>query len=250
VVIVLTPMIPWLVYAGFIILFFSILSLPLAMYLFRNRGWIARIFEKMRGSTAKFIEKESRLWRNVVFFALFFLLIFHLTNYLNEFTPALEISNLLYTSANDHHYPERAKLIRWILAADRDNLERHFRVLLWGTLQAGLVLALAWHVVSPLRLRVWLLAPFTVIFMLYTLFLPIAYGSLMHPIRFPVVVLVSQNEVVSAVKGNLFLLNKTEREFILWDQAAKRVLWIPDDQIKAAEVKEIRPLFEKGRDEK
>jgi hypothetical protein len=79
---------------------------------------------------------------------------------------------------------------------------------------------------------------------MYTLFLPIAYGAIVRPTRYPVVTLSSVNKAIVSVKGSLFLLNKTEYEFILWDSGEKRVLWIPNDQIEAVEVKEIRLLFE------
>ncbi len=243
----LGPLVPWLVYLGYILFFLLVLSSPGWVYLIRRREKVDKLWGRVRDGAVVRLEKWPRLWRNCAFLALLFILMFHLTGYLKDFTPALEVSNLLYGGSNQPDRSRTAKLVRWILSDDRDKLDDHFRVLLWGTLQAGVILALAWNVTSKMRLKIWLLTPFVILLMLYVLFLPLAYGTLVRPTRFPVVALTSQNRLVASVQGRLFLLNKSEHELVLWDQRERRVLWIPNDEIKAAEVREIRPLFEESR---
>jgi hypothetical protein len=241
----INAMLLWLAYTGIILLFFLIISFPLAIYLFRKREHIKKVIQNIRDALARRVVYPPWLWRNATYLALLLLLIFYLTSYLREFKPTLEVSNVLYSSAPNNPKQDYKPIRQWILAADRDNLENHFRLLLWGTLQTVLALALTWYVTPSSRLKIWLLLPFIVTSIMYTLFLPIAYGALVRPTRFPVVTLTSQNKVLASVKDRLFLLNKTEHEFILWDSKEKRVLWIPNDQIDAAEVKEIQLLFER-----
>lgn len=235
-----------LAYTGIILLFFLIISLPLAIYLFRKRERLKKVIQNIRNAFARRIVGPPWLWRYCAYLALLLLLIFYLTSYFSEFRPALEVSNVLYSSSPENQKQNYKPIRQWILAADRDNLENHFRLLLWGTLQTVLALALTWYVTPSSRLKIWLLSPFIVTSIMYALFLPIAYGTLVRPTRFPVVTLTSQNKVLDSVKDRLFLLNKTENEFILWDSKKKRVLWIPNDQIEAAEVNEIKLLFERG----
>lgn len=234
-----------LVYTGIILLFLLIVSLPLAIFLFRKRERLKKGMQNVRDTFARRISSLVWLCRNAAYLALLFLLVFYLTSYLREFKPALEVSNLLYSSVPDNPKQDYKPIRQWILSADSDNLEKHFHILLWGTLQAILALALAGYVTSSSRLRIWLLSPFIVTSIMYTLFLPIVYGALVRPTRFPVVTLTSQNKALAGMKDRLFLINKTEHEFILWDSNEKRVLWIPNNQIEAAEVKEIQHLFEK-----
>lgn len=235
-----------LAYTGIILLFSLIISLPLVIYLFRKRERLKKVIQNIRDAFARRIVSPPRLWCNATYLALLLLLIFYLTSYLREFRPALEVSNVLYSSASGNQKQDYKPIRQWILIADRDNLENHFRLLLWGTLQAVLALALTWYVTPSSRLKIWLLSPFIVTSIMYTLFLPIAYGALVRPTRFPVVTMTSQNKVLASVKDRLFMLNKTEHEFILWDSKEKRVLWIPSDQIETAEVKEIQLLFGSG----
>ncbi len=39
-----------------------------------------------------------------------------------------------------------AKISRWIVTGEHEKLNDHFRILPWGTLQAAVILALAWNV--------------------------------------------------------------------------------------------------------
>jgi hypothetical protein len=244
----LGPLIPWLIFAGWILLFLLLLSLPGWVYLVKRSDKVSTLFARARDGVVVRLEHWPRLWRNCAFLILFFVLLFHLTTYLNEFTPALEVSNLLYARSGQVEDADTARIIRWIRTGEHEKLDEHFQLLLWGTLQAGVILALAWHVTSRMRgLRMWLLVPFVILLMLYVLFLPLAYGTLVRPINFPVIALTSQNSLVAGAKGRLFLLNKNEHEHVLWDQRERRVLCISNDEIQAAEVREIRPLFEESK---
>lgn len=235
---------PWLVWAGCIggvILFLILLLGSLGRIILTKSGrkdQAAQLVERARAQAMITFDRRPRLWRNIAFGVLLGFLIFGLTRYLNAFTPAVEVSNLLYLA------PSQAKgLAAAILTAESGKLERHFRLLLWGTLQTGVVLALAWHLVRAERLKIWLIAPFILIFLIYVLFLPLAYGALLRPTRFPVIRITSDHPLVESVRGNLFLLHRADGAFVLWDEHARRVLWIPSGEVSAAEVRGFRSLF-------
>lgn len=246
----LTQIIPWLFWAGCIFVVLLILGLPVGIYMFKGkrRERMATLSEKIRYRITDALKRRPWLWRNAAYLLCLCILIFHLTRYLSDFTPALNVSNLLYGGPTKPGSSQASvDLARWILANDSGKLEGHFCVLLWGTLQTGVVLALAWYVIRPARLKIWLIAPFVVIFLIYVLFLPLAYGTLLRPTRFPVVALTSESPRLARVKGSLFLLHRTDSAFVLWDEQARRVLWIPSDQILTAEVRGVRPLFGKPK---
>lgn len=237
-----------LAHFGISLLFFFALGLPLAMVLFKKREQIVRLGEKWRASFVGLAAGHPWLSQNAIFVMLLFVLIIHLTSYMNEFLSTLNVSYLLYKSAADcNQYSGKAAQICYGIltpeAGSREYLDGHFHRLLWATLQAGLVLTLAWYLTSATRLRFWLTSPFIALFIMYVLYLPLAYGVLVRPIRYPVVNLTSENKVLAEVNGPLFLLKKTEHEFVLWDFQGKRALWIPNEEIKAAEVSRIQPLF-------
>jgi len=43
--------------------------------------------------------------------------------------------------------------------------------------------------------------------------------------------------------GTLYLLSKSDTEFVVWDVRGKRLLWIPKDEIKWADVKRVGNLL-------
>ena len=44
--------------------------------------------------------------------------------------------------------------------------------------------------------------------------------------------------------SRLFLISKTDGEFVVWDAAAHKVGWIPADGVSSAEIVQVRDLFE------
>lgn len=234
------PMLHGLPYIGIFLTILLILFLPLAVYSLKKREPILQFARIVRGAAVKSIASRPWFWRSAILLALFFLLIFHLLPYSADFTQALTVRDLLYVRDLDEQTPTA----HWILTGQQARLDQHFHRLLWAAIQTALVLALAWQVTSASPLRVWITSPFIVLSVMYTLFLPLAYGTIMRPTEYPVVSLslLEDNGTMDA-KETLFLLNRTEREFVLWDAQTRSVLWIPDKEVKAMEVTRVQDLF-------
>jgi len=104
-------------------------------------------------------------------------------------------------------------------------------------------MTLAWQLVAVWRLRIVLVAPFAVVLLLYTVFLPMLYGILMQPLRFPVVTIDPENAGALSTDAPIYLLDKSDREFIVWDQKRKMTVWIPSSVIKSVQIHRVGQLF-------
>lgn len=198
--------------------------------------------------------------RRLAYALLLALLILHADTYLEKFSRPLLVSNLLYADPQDagaaRPAEETTEQIRtWLLAGDAQRATTHFYYLLWGAVLAGGLLLASWQLVAHWAagpgLTGLLLAPFVISFSLYALSVPMLYGVLVRPTRYPVVVLEPRSEA-PAERARLFLLNKTDRELVLWDGSRRRVLWVATTDLRRAEVQGVESLFARdpaGRDE-
>ncbi len=227
----------------------AIFSFPilfiLIIVLFFKRKKLGEYRDRLKKNLDELGQKWPSLWRGLAF-ALLLILLFYLSADPQSFNDPLEISNLLYTSETHHAISNTANKIRLLLIkGETESLKAYFLDCLLFELKAGILLFLAFVVTSPWRLRLLAISPFVIIFMLYTIFLPMLYGVLNYQIKFPAINLSSDNKMLLERSGNLYLINKTDGEFILWDCAQKEVLWIPQGEIKSAEIKQTEFLFDK-----
>jgi hypothetical protein len=215
----------------------------LMIVLFFKREKLREYRDRWKNNMNKIGEKWPLLWRGLAF-TLLLILLFYLSADPQSFNDPLEISNLLFTSESHQTTSDTADKIRSLLIkGETESLKTYFLDCLLFELKAGILLFLAWLVTSPWRLRLLAISPFVIIFMLYTIFLPMLYGVLNYQMKFPVINLSSDNEMLLNRSGNLYLINKTDGEFILWDCSKKEVLWVPQSEIKAAEIKQTEFLF-------
>ena len=172
------------------------------------------------------------------------LLLFYIIEDPQAFNDPLKITNLLYQSTADNSLHGGAeKVARLLVDGDTTQLNSFFTDALLFEVKAVILLLLAWQVTAAWPTRPLLVAPFIIVFMLYTIFLPMLYGVLKQQIRFPVITLSSGNELLSKSTGKLFLLNKNDQEFVVWDSIRKKVLWIPKGEVKAAVVGQAERVF-------
>jgi hypothetical protein len=178
--------------------------------------------------------------------ALLLLLYVHLLSYLDKFLAPLDLSNLLYedVSIPTTATSMRGQLQRWLLDDDSRRLAGHFADLLLGELEAILFVALAWWVTRARVRRSLMLAPFVVVFVLYTAYLPRLFGVLVHSTTYNRIVL--RGEESGAGAACVFLLHKTPDEFVVWSAASRTVVWVPKTHLQGAEIRQGRPLFRKG----
>jgi hypothetical protein len=186
-------------------------------------------------------------WRHGLYVVLFLALVWHTDTYINAFERPLSIANLLYsdTSRTTSTQPgSAAELAGWIVAGDATRLARQFEDLLFGGVAAAALAFFAWRVVAKWRLRAWLVAPFVLPLAIYVVTLPMAYGVMQRPVRYP---LVSFAGYESESEGRLFLLSRTGDAFVVWNESARRLVWLPSGGVKRAEVHGVGDLFSAGK---
>lgn len=179
-------------------------------------------------------------------YGLLLLLLFLIKQHLAMFGPPLAVSDLLFLPAAPSG-TKGSEIAGYLLSGDRDSLESWYFDLTLCVFKAALLLLLAWRLTQPWRLRLLLTAPFALAFSLSVLLLPMSYGVLKRPVRFPSIVVNSENSMLASVRGELFLLDKTEDQFILWEAGTRRVLWLPRDQVLSAQIGKPRLLFASQR---
>ena len=183
-----------------------------------------------------------------LYLVLLLLLFTHLLSYREKFIAPLTLSNLLYeeVAAPAPAPSVRAQLLRWLLDDDVRQLTGHFADLLLGELEAILFLVLAWRVTLARPHRPLMVAPFLVVFVLYTVYLPRLYGVLVHSTIYNEIVFRNGQPRGAPPRDCFFLLHKTADEFVVWNARARTVVWVPKASLQGAEVRQGRALFKRG----
>jgi hypothetical protein len=233
-----------LLWLGLLVLISGVLKLVPAFSGLVDKGkiWLSRL----QGST---------FLRRLLYSFLLFLLILHSEKYHESFTSPLMVSNLLYQTAAPSltatdQEKEVAKITSWLLNGDAESAYTNFRDLLWADVLAAGLLVLGWRSTWGWRLHVLATAPFLISFLIYTISLPMAYGVLVRPTKYPVIVLTPGQDPLPSSQGILFLLKKTDHEFVVWDSGRRVVLWIPKNSVTRAEVTSVGGLFGKRAGER
>jgi hypothetical protein len=229
-----------------------VLAVPLVIAyaaLSRMRDSLGPVQARWKGRITGIGARWPHLWK-AAGYALLLILLFGSAEDPRSFSNPLEVSNLLFQPETSPGAVAHVEQVRqWLLGSGQDSVERLralFLNCLLSTAKAAVLLLLAWWVTGAWRWRLLLVAPFAIIFMLDIVFLPMLYGVLQQPISFPVVSLDTANPMLAGSHAKLFLLDKSEKAFMVWDQAARRLLWIPSDEVKAAEVRQVELLFHRN----
>jgi hypothetical protein len=246
-------LLPRMVMMLYVLAFVSIIVLLFlaVCYFFRWSGFIERC-----GRVKSYILAMPKgwpwLWSFLLLLCFAFILVFYVLDYLNSFAAVLGVSNLLYGSSDTISGSDDASLIiRWLLQGDSQRLQLYFLHLIKGELLAIFLLTAAWYTAAVFqKARLWLVSPFIIVSVLYTIFTPMAYGVLVRPTKYAVVFLQWKDEPIAEAPSGFYLLNKSDREFVIWDRDHKKVLCISTDLVWGSQVSELRPLFHhNGKDE-
>lgn len=222
-----------LISVGFVALLVLLVLAPLGYFMRRRLGaararWHARLAQLRQSGRA----------RALLFAALLALLLAGSEDPQSLNAP-LQISNLLFVQEQ----AAAGSLSALLLSGDSVRLKAIFANSLLMLLKAVVLLLLAWRVAAPWRWRLLLSAPFVLIALLYTVLLPMLYGVLQRQIRLPVISLDTTTAWPGSGAEKLFLLNRTERDFVLWDAHARRVLWLPVGAVRSAQIRQVETLF-------
>lgn len=248
-VMLIGKLLPRLVLLLYVLAFVSIIVLLfLAVgFFFKGSGFLERC-GRMKSYLLAMPKGWPWLWSSFLLLCFVFILVFYVLDYLNSFAAVLGVSNLLYGSPERMGGGDDASLvIRWLLQGDSQQLQLYFLQLLKGELLAVLLLTAAWYTTAMFqKARLWLVSPFIIVAVLYTIFTPMAYGVLVRPTKYAVVSFNWKDQPIAAAPSGFYLLNKSDREFVLWDRDQKKVLCISNDLVWGAQVSELRPLFHHG----
>lgn len=224
--------------------------LCLLLYVFISKTFLQKY---LRSLGIKAVDIKSKYLSNLrafIFVFLVILFLFQLSPGLDLFINPLKVSNLLYDVTEMDNTISKNSIEYYILHGETPELKFHFCKILLFVVVAGLLLLVAWRVTSPWKLRVILVSPFVIIFALYVLFLPMAYGVLILTAEFAPIEISSKNQMVSNQSRAFYLLNKTEKEFILWDSTSKKLFWIPTQEVKRAEILPSEPIIKRPHKQK
>ncbi len=169
---------------------------------------------------------------------------------LDVFAEPLTLSNLLLaepasvTPPSDGAIGQR-DLQRHLAAGERRPLQAAFS---WRLYQEVLIVGLfvaCWYLTASWRFRLVALLPFAAAALLYTIFLPMLYGVLMGQMLFPVVTieLADAGPGRGAASQRLLLLSKGEQEFVVFDRAERKIVWLPRDRVHRVEISGSEPLL-------
>ena len=213
--------------------------------LFRDLARLRDFFS--RGGQFVLEVYHGNICRLLLYGVVLIALIIHSGSYLEKFGQPLSISNVLYDNSDTTRTDDDSHKIRsWILKGELESIKGHFEYLLWGEITAIILLLAACEICVDFPWRLIWLTPFFLSATIFTLTLPMAYGILLRPMRYPIILVTSKNKQIPDDQ-KLFLLNKTEKELILWDSIRRKVIWIAADSVERAEVIGVAPLFDARR---
>lgn len=158
----------------------------------------------------------------------------------------LQIADLLYSRVD----PARCELeqvpVRDAFLCGRfEVLRSAFNAQLWSAITLVALSAVAWHLVARWRWRAWLIGPMLFVTVLLVLMLPMEFGALLKPTRYPVVRIQARSAAPSSPVRDQFLIDRSERGLIVWDPAVRHVVWIPAGDIARMETLAVRELFDR-----
>lgn len=154
----------------------------------------------------------------------------------------LQIADLLYSLPPDDCQATALQIRDAFLCGHSAVLRAAFDDQLWSALQLIGLSYLAWLVVARWRWRAWLIGPLLFVTVLVTLLLPMEFGVLLKPTRYPLVRIELDPQRPAA--RYRFLIDRSEQALTVWDPRTRRVLWIPAGDVVRMETVAVAELFE------
>ena len=206
-----------------IVLISPILVLGFVVY----RAWIGDRFPGKGSTAVAYVRQRPLIWRGSLFAILAGVFVVDVWGKFEGFSEVLEESHNLFDA--------RASGTK--AAADKVILFYQFFLI-----ELTVLLYLVWRVTAAWRLRALLAAPFALMLAMSLVTLPMIYGILIISNEFPAIRLTTDDPSGAPRSTELYLLSKTDNEFILWDNDNRKVLWLPLSSVRRAEIGRSKAL--------
>jgi len=179
--------------------------------------------------------------RRVAFAVVALAFLWTLWDDIGAFRSPLCVTSLLYRapdlSACPKDYDAPAFISR-LQEGQSQALQQAFDDLLFAGLGHAIFLtALAAWLARPWTVRRWLLLPFLLAVGLMLLLLPMTYGVMVKPVRYPRVALTLADH--SANGERLYLVHRDEHGIVVWDSERRVLVWQPLSAVLRADVEGI-----------
>ena len=181
-------------------------------------------------------------WRGVAYAILLCLLLLQYGDP-EQFGRPLTLGNVLFTDPSAAAAPDLVKMHKFLLTGQSDSLAAIFEDRLLAYVAVGLLLLACHYVTSTWRWRRLAIAPFVLIFALYSLLFPMLYGVLKSQVEFPLVMIWPGEGAKAADGQRSFLLNLGEHEAVLYVAPERKVMWRRLDQISRLDVIGMAPIL-------
>lgn len=157
----------------------------------------------------------------------------------------LQTADLLYHKVAAGACDLRPRAPREALVCEHHELFRRaaFKDQLWGAIKLIALACVAWRLVGRWRLRAVMIAPFVFFMAFVVLMLPMDFGALLKPTRYPVIRIQLTEKAARLTSETQFLIDRTDKGFTIWDPSTRHILWIPLGDVAQMETIDVRDLF-------
>jgi hypothetical protein len=211
-------------------------------HFWRERKLTERLLHK-HGAVSGKIET----WKTLLYVLVLLILFWEMSTSYDDLTRVLTISDLLYKTEGKEIDDAATRAMRRALRTDRQNagvaalIHTSFLDSVLFLLEITVLFYAAWHLTPGRRFRPLLITPFALALAMFFVSLPMIYGILILPNKYPIVRIAAKDTTVNTTAA-YYLLNKTAREIVVWDGSNKRVLWLPIESVTKVEVDRIESL--------
>jgi hypothetical protein len=162
----------------------------------------------------------------------------------SAFQEDMAASGVLYPTAGSGAAESRVR--EWIVTGKQGQLYDHYAAFVAQQAVIGALLLAAWGLTRAWRWRVLLTAPFALGSALALAWLPLEYGKLVLSNKFSQVLVRFEQSTVATSQppATMYLLNRTDTDFVLWAADQRKIVWIPARTVTSAELSASRSLSE------
>lgn len=217
-----------------------------AAFILVRRRWAKNGMPNWASKPIEAGKRNAFVLQGLLFLALAAVLVFDLWPRYENYSDILRISEILFDDDASTGSTDIDQLRPLVAQHDAEALAQLKTVFYKSHLvliEAAILLFFAWRLTRTWRFRVYLLVPFAFVFVMFLISVPMLYGILIVSNTFPSIRVTTTGDDPASQSNQLYLLSKSDRAFILWDQDQRQVLWLPLGRVTHAEIGQSQPLF-------